>query len=127
MARILLIEDDEIVRHAVGAVLRKAGHDVEEAKDGRQGLHLIAAGDHDLYITDIVMPQAEGIEVIRAIREMGREQPVIAISGGGRIDKLEMLRWAGKFGATETLAKPFTMQELSAAVARSLASRPPQR
>lgn len=123
MARILLIEDDEIVRHAVHAVLHKAGHTVEDARDGREGLRLIAAGDYDLYITDIVMPQAEGIEVIRAIREIDQARPIIAISGGGRIDKQEMLRWAGRFGATETLAKPFTMQELSAAVARCLAPR----
>lgn len=121
MARILLVEDDPIVRASVLAVLEKAGHEVAEAVNGTAAIDLIGVHAFDLVITDVIMPEVEGLEVIRAVRARFPTCPIIAMSGGGRIDKGEMLNWASKFGAQATLAKPFTIETLRKAVAACLA------
>ena len=118
--KILIIDDDAGVRFTLKKILVSAGYEVLEAPDGRRGIELFCHARPDLVITDIIMPEAEGLEVIRDLRARNRACPVIAISGGGRIDKDQLLTWATKFGATVTLAKPFTAQALSDAVARCL-------
>lgn len=115
MARILLIDDDASVRRTVGRLLREAGHTVAEAADGKSGVEALQANGPDLVITDIVMPDQEGIETIRCIREAS-DVPVIAISGSHAANDYDVLRDAKLFGANVSIAKPFRSAELLAAI-----------
>lgn len=123
MAHILLIDDDDGIRNAASRYLRMLGHEVTEAGDGARALRLAQGSPVDLVITDINMPEMDGIEVILAVTENKPGVPVIAISGGGRMPKDVLLASAGLLGAVETLAKPFELSELMQAVERGLASR----
>lgn len=120
MARILLIDDEPAVRAGLGRYLRMKGHEVEEAGDGRQALRLATTAPVDLVITDINMPEMDGIEVILALLERTPGLPIIAISGGGRMPKEVLLASAGVLGAVTTLEKPFDLGELSDAMSRVL-------
>jgi DNA-binding NtrC family response regulator len=107
MARILVIDDEPGIRAVLQAVLTRGGHTVLSANDGAIGLAAFIADRPDLVITDIIMPEKEGIETIRAIRKLDPLVPIIAISGGGRTANADYLPLAAKFGATATLPKPF--------------------
>ncbi len=120
MARILLIDDDELVRITLGRSLTDAGHFVTLASDGAEGLKKFDGAPFDLVITDIIMPEQEGIETILKLRQHKLRIPVIAISGGGRQRNLDFLKAAREFGADATLSKPFTGPELLAAVDAAL-------
>lgn len=117
-SRILLVDDDDLVREALTAVLDRAGYHIESATNGRQGLELHAATPFDVVITDIVMPEMEGIEMIRELKRSSPGVAVIAISGGARLESVYHLRVAAQLGADETLAKPVPPKALIEAVAR---------
>ena len=112
MANILLMDDDPQVRRLIERILSQAGHRVRSAANGRVGLQLFEANRPDLVITDIVMPQQEGVETIHALRRAGYALPIIAISGNGMDAGAEYLRIAGRIGADRTLSKPFRVNEL---------------
>lgn len=116
MARILLIDDDYCVRTALRLTLAKLGHTVIEAGDGVEGLKRFLSANPDLVITDIVMPEKEGLEVIMAIRAMQPSVKVIAISGNSRLRAADKLKMARQLGAVSVLEKPFTPAELQSAV-----------
>ena len=116
MARILVIDDDAMVRDAIRDILEAHGYKVEEAENGRDGLVKMRTDRFDLVITDIIMPEMEGVEAILAIREEFPSVKVIAISGGGRTANYDFLGVAGKLGANKTLQKPFRREELLRAV-----------
>ena len=116
MARILVIDDDAMVRDAIRSILEAQGYKVGEAENGRDGLVKMRADRFDLVITDIIMPEMEGVEAILAIREEFPSVKVIAISGGGRTANYDFLGVAGKLGANKTLQKPFRREELLRAV-----------
>ena len=118
MTTILVIEDEAAFRRMVVRVLADAGHEVTEARDGREGLKLFRAHHPALIITDILMPEREGIETIRALRREAASVAIIAISGGGAPPYLRYLDFASKFGADATLAKPFYPAELIETVNR---------
>lgn len=120
MSRILLVEDDAVVRATARTVLNRMKHEVIEAADGAAAIRLIEAERFDLVITDVIMPEVEGLEVVRAVRARWPECPIVAMSGGGRIAKGEILDWAAKFGARHVLAKPFSADELRRVVALCL-------
>lgn len=120
MARILIIEDDLLVRGVVRDVLEEAGHQVDEASDGEEGVARYGTRRFDLVITDILMPKRGGLNVIREIRRLRPRAKVIAISGGGKDGKLSFLSTARSFGGVVTLAKPFQHQELLAKVGELL-------
>ena len=122
VARVLVIDDDPLVRATLRALLEGEGYEVMIAIDGETGLEEFRRQDADLVITDIVMPEVEGIETIRQMREIAPKLPILAISGGGRGVPLDYLRMAQRLGATEVLAKPFEAEELVEVVARCLAS-----
>jgi DNA-binding response OmpR family regulator len=122
MARILVIDDDPAIRITVQVVLERAGHEIISASDGEEGLRAIARGSPQLIITDIIMPNKEGLEMIMEIRERDTKTPVLAMSGGGRIGNADFLKMALEVGANEILRKPFERQELNAAVLRLLAN-----
>jgi CheY-like chemotaxis protein len=116
MARILLIEDDEPVRTVLFLTLVHAGHTVVEARNGREGLDLFRSASFDLVITDIVMPEKEGFEVLMKIRRKNPALKIIAISGGGLHNAAHYLHTAKLLGAAKVLAKPFSNEMLMAAV-----------
>jgi CheY-like chemotaxis protein len=120
MPKILVIDDDPLVRSTIARVLSRAGYDFVLAVDGKHGLELFESEQPDLVITDLIMPEKEGIETIRAIREMHPEANIIAISGGGRIGSVDLLTLATKFGAREVISKPFEPADLRESISRCL-------
>jgi DNA-binding response OmpR family regulator len=120
MAAILIIDDDESVRQALRMVLETAGHVVTEANGGRAGLKLGKAQVFDLVISDILMPEFDGIEMIRALRKVSQKIKILAISGGGRTNPEIFLSMAQQLGADGTLMKPFGKLELLGEVERLL-------
>lgn len=123
MARILLIDDDDALRTMLRLTLNHFGHTVVEARNGREGLALYPHADVALVITDIVMPEVEGIEVLMELRKVEPRVKIIAISGGGRASATDYLRLARKLGASRVLAKPFSNEALLAAINDVLAER----
>jgi CheY-like chemotaxis protein len=109
---ILVMDDDPSVRTTLKFVLEDSGYTVALAENGRVGLALYCTLRPDLVITDIIMPDKEGIETIIAIRKRHPTARIIAISGGGRRGDTQFLRLAKSFGASHVLAKPFTPEEL---------------
>lgn len=126
MARILLVDDEAMLRRTLRAILEKAGHEVAEAGDGDQAIAMFSEFKADLVITDIVMPNKEGVETIREIRHLDARVPIIAMSGGGNTGGDLFLRLAGLLGATHTLAKPIRQATLLEAVESSLSGAPPK-
>ena len=120
MARVLVIDDDEEIRVLVKHMLVGEGHEVEEARDGAEGLQLFGKRPPDLVLTDINMPGLDGHEVITAIRVLHADVPIIAISGGGEISTDELLLKASALGAVEIIMKPFEFRQLVGAVERAL-------
>ncbi|WP_374379806.1 response regulator transcription factor [Dongia sp.] len=113
--RALVIDDDPLVRDLTAEILRRAGYSVYLAADGIDGMAQARALRPSLVITDIFMPQQDGIEVLRQVK---REMPgtrVVALSGGSPLlPRLDILTVATKLGADAVLAKPFTPTELLA-------------
>jgi CheY-like chemotaxis protein len=120
MARILVVDDEELVRAAVAAVLRRAGHNVTLAADGEDALDLFRPGHFDLIITDIVMPRMEGIETLRALRCLEPGIRIVAMSESGGNNGF-YLRAAVALGADATLEKPINAAELRLLVEEALA------
>jgi DNA-binding response OmpR family regulator len=122
MARILLVDDDEHLRSMLRLTLTHFGHTVVEADNGKEGMRQFHQAKFDLVITDIVMPEREGLSVLMELR--GKKPPVkiIAMSGGGVADYLHM---ATAMGAAKVLAKPFSNEVLMAMVKELLAGDPP--
>lgn len=124
MAKVLIVEDDTAMRQMIVRALTDAGHQSLEAKDGRDGVRKFRAEAPDLIITDIIMPEQEGIQTIREIRatETGAEIGIIAISGGGATggDGSLYLAIAEELGADAVLQKPFRLAELVSIVDKLL-------
>ena len=114
VSTILVIEDEHNIRTLICWKLRKAGHTVIEAVDGRQGVYLFCERSPDLVITDIIMPDKEGLETITELRAKKQDVKIVAISGGGYGDADGYLVMAKALGARATLTKPFKMAELLA-------------
>lgn len=121
MARILVVDDDPNIRQMLRSMLEREGYDVEAAANGRECLEFFRSAPAELVITDIIMPEQEGIETIRQLRADYPNCKIIAISGGGRIGPSDYLSMAKLLGATHTLAKPFDRAQLILAVRESLA------
>ena len=111
-SKVLLIDDDPILLDLMTSAFRAAGHVVRTADNGRKGLELLDAFAPDLVVTDIVMPEMEGIGLIMALKRKVAPPKVIAISGAGRLRYGDYLTWASHLGADEVLAKPFKVSEL---------------
>jgi DNA-binding response OmpR family regulator len=114
--RILIIDDEEPLRLLIRRILETSEHDVTEAPDGRAGLATFQAQPFDAVVTDIVMPETEGAETILKLRRLDKDVRIVAISGGGTLMSLDLLKLARSLGADATLPKPFTAQELLACV-----------
>jgi CheY-like chemotaxis protein len=114
--RILVVEDDDQVRTMLKQMMEEKGNEVLEAPNGRVALKLQQERPAKLMITDIIMPEKEGLETIMEFRRTFPTVKIIAISGGGRIGPAEYLYSAKVLGADRTLSKPFHMQELLNAI-----------
>ncbi|MEW6304417.1 MAG: response regulator [Verrucomicrobiota bacterium] len=120
MATILVIDDDEQVRFLVQTMLRRAGHEVSLASNGNEGLAAYRANPTALVITDLIMPEKEGLETIQELKQAYPACKIIAMSGGMRQGTLDFLPVAKRLGADYVLPKPFNRSELLAAVAEVL-------
>jgi CheY-like chemotaxis protein len=103
--KILVIEDNAIVRNTMTRILEAAGYAVVMANDGLRGVAAFRKEQPDLVISDIIMPEQEGIATIRQILGERPGTKIIAISGGGRIGNTDFLQIARKMGATDAIPK----------------------
>ena len=117
--RILIIDDDPHVRITLQAILSRSGFEIEVAADGTAGMRQFRAWQPELVITDIIMPDQEGVTMITCMKQEAPSTCIIAISGGGRIGNADMLKQAKDAGADHSLAKPFAMQDLLSLVRQS--------
>jgi len=122
VSRILVIDDDNQTRRMLRQALERAGYEVIEARNGREGVQRYQATPTDLIITDVLMPGAEGIEAIFELRRARADAKIIAISGGGYMGTLTFLEIAEQAGACRTFEKPFALRELLDAVHEVLAA-----
>ncbi len=116
MRKILLIEDNDDFREMLSLMLERAGYQVVQAVDGADGLHILESDAFDLIITDIIMPEKEGLETILEIKQKKPDSKIIAISGGGRSSAGSYLKTAEYFGALKAFQKPFNKNEFIEAV-----------
>lgn len=116
MRKILVIDDDEQMRKLLCRAMEYAGFDVQAAADGRKGLCLFEEDFYDLVITDLIMPEQEGMETITFLRKNYPQVKIIAISGGGRIGPETYLPAALELGANRAFAKPFSIDQIINAV-----------
>lgn len=120
MARILLIEDKKGVRRALAAALQAAGHEILEADDGRSGIELLKQRNFDLVITEVLLADLDGTEVLTWLEQQPQRPPVIAMSGGNSQIPAEMALLMAKVQASATLTKPIDEAELVALVSQLL-------
>lgn len=114
MKKILIIDDQPEICQLLGRAVDTFGYEHQVASDGYAAISLCRSWKPDVILTDIFMPEKDGLEVIRELRKLAFDAPVIAMSGGGSAGDLDVLRTARLMGAKRVLAKPFPMQELRA-------------
>jgi CheY-like chemotaxis protein len=123
MLRIVIIDDEPGIRRSLRIILTRAGYDAHEAADGLEGEQLCREFAPDLVITDVHMPGADGMQTIAALRAWSPRLPIIVISGGDQIPRLDPPSASGSLGIVSTLRKPFTVAEVLAAISRVLPPR----
>ena len=118
MSKILLVEDDASLRNLLTLPLTRADHEVTEARDSQEALRLFPEVRPDLVITDLIMPEMDGIDLLTQLRDRDTKTAVIVISGGGRVATEKYMQLARQLGEQcALLVKPFTSSELLQAVA----------
>jgi len=121
MPSVLVVDDQDQVRQLIRETLEQAGYEVEEARDGKEGLDRYRARSTDLVIMDILMPDQDGLEAIMTLRREFPDTRVIAMTGGSdTIGVLNFLDVAKMLGARRTLQKPFELKVLLDTVAAEL-------
>ena len=120
MVRILVIDDELSVLEVLRKILQFEGYDVITATNGEEGVELFRQTPCDLVITDMVMPGKDGLQTILDLRQEAPDLPVIAVSGGGTISKERYLVVAGYLDKVITIAKPFSVESITEAVAKLL-------
>jgi len=118
--KILVIDDEAAVRYAITRILETEGYEVTTAPDGLRGMAQFRLWHPDLVITDLIMPEQEGMQTIKQMREADTGVKILAISGGGRLVNVDFLQVARRLGADEVLAKPFDARELLSIVRQLL-------
>lgn len=126
MVKVLVIDDEKDVREMARRTLESEHHTIFEAADGIDGIKAFQEHQPDVVVTDIIMPNADGLEVISRILEINPKAKIIAISGGGRIAGNTYLKYARKFGVTAVLSKPFSPEQLLSLIRDMPSQEPPQ-
>jgi CheY-like chemotaxis protein len=121
MAKILVIDDDALVRAVLTSILEQVGHTVLTAEDGLRGMAMFHEERPDLVITDLVMPEQQGIQTLAKIRGEDPNAKVIVMSGSGRIGDTDFVAEAQALDANDIVAKPFDPEDLLRSVSRCLA------
>ena len=122
MAKVLVIDDDELFTTLMVHALKSKGHDVDFALDGQAGEAAFEAHDYDCVVCDLVMPRQEGLETIRYMHKQKPRVAIVAVSGGlGPKAGLDVLKVAAQFGAQICLKKPLQLPELTEAVDAAIA------
>ncbi len=116
MAKILIVDDESEIRKMLLRVLGRSGHELFEASNGAEAIEQLRRESHELVITDIVMPEKEGLETIMQIRRDFPHVKIIAMSGGGRISATHYLEMAQRIGADRIFEKPFGRTDVINAV-----------
>lgn len=116
MARILVIDDDADVRGVIRRHLVTEGHEVVEAPDGKAGMKLYREHPADLVVTDLFMPEQEGLETIRELKRSFKDARILVVTGAAPGGRLDFRAHATALGAGATVSKPFTREELLNAV-----------
>jgi YesN/AraC family two-component response regulator len=106
MHKVLIIDDESSIRKMLKKLLEKNGYQALEANDGKQGIALFKKHEPELIITDLIMPEKEGLETIKELKKIDPDVKIIAMSGGGITDPKIYLNFASKFGAVRTFTKP---------------------
>lgn len=122
MVDVLIIDDDHQMRSLLREALLIAGIEVETAADGAEAMHLFNSRPFKVVVTDIVMPDMDGFEVIFALRKVQPNAKIIAISGGGRLDATDYLVTAQSFGVNATFSKPIHRKALIAKIQEFLSA-----
>ncbi len=120
MSKILVLDDEPSILLMIKKMLEKAGYEVIVASNGKEGMRLFERDKPDMVITDIIMPEKEGLETIFELRRMHPDLKIIAISGGGRISPDGYLPGAKLLGANMVFQKPLVQKEFLNAVASLL-------
>jgi DNA-binding response OmpR family regulator len=118
--RILVVDDDPSISRTLQIGLGKAGYDVLEARDGEEATRLWHQGAADLVIADIHMPKKSGLQLISELRTVSPSTPVIAMTDGGQSKNFNPLTYSELLGAVQTIAKPFTLEQMMALVQQEL-------
>ena len=111
MKKVLLVDDDDSIRKTLRKALEFGGYDVVTAENGIDAIEVLEGDPVDLIITDIFMPDMDGIQFALKLRKLSAGIPFIAMSGGGVYENMSMLEIAGNLGAAATLEKPFDLRE----------------
>ena len=127
MPRILVIDDEPLIRSTVVTILNREGFSVEEASDGKAGIAMFHKSPQDLVITDIFMPNRDGIEIVMELKRSSPRTKIIAMTGGGQTRMMEIASAAKLLGADHILHKPFERESLLAAVNAALGTPPTPR
>lgn len=120
MARVLIIDDNAPTRQMLRQALERSGYEVVEAPDGRAGIQLQHTMPADVIITDILMPEQEGLETIRELQRDFPTTNIIAMSGGGHVGNYNFLTIAERLGARRALQKPFGLRDMLNAIEEML-------
>jgi DNA-binding NtrC family response regulator len=116
MAKILLVEDDELVRDMLTQLLQRANHQVTCASNGEEASECLQKEEPDIMVTDIIMPKKSGITLISEVRKRHPNLEIIAISGGGRLDPIGYLDLSESLGASVSFEKPIDNTALLMAI-----------
>ena len=116
MPRILVVDDESPIRGLLRQAFEMNGYDVLEASNGVEAVKIFRENDIDLVVTDIIMPDKEGLESIMDLKEIDPDVKIIAMSGGGRLEPHSYLQMASKFGAKRVFQKPLSIALLVSAV-----------
>ena len=116
MAKILVIDDEDLVCEMLEMTISDMGHDVMTVSDGAEGIKKLGQEQFDLIITDLIMPEKDGLEFIKDMNLMSNEIPIIVMSGGSRIGNVDFLEVASQMGAKYTFFKPVDHEDLEQAI-----------
>jgi len=118
--KILVVDDEELVRDALEMVLLRSGFEVKSAYSAIKGLEICQENQFDVILTDIVMPEMDGVAFIKELRNRNIKTPIITITGGARVGQKNMSSQAKEAGACQTLRKPVNKKQILDAIDKAL-------